>query len=97
MTAQLALPAELTSAQATACLAELSAGLAQAAAAGSAVVVDAARLERFDSSALAVLLELRRVCAAAGRPYAVQALPERLHELARVYGVASLLTPAASL
>ena len=94
MSAQLSLPTELTSAQATACLAELSAGLARAGD-GSAVVVHAGALERFDSSALAVLLELRRTCAAAGRPYSVQALPERLHELARLYGVAQLLIPAA--
>ena len=93
MTAQLSLPAELTQAQATACLAELSAGMAQSTGA-EAVLVDAGRLRRFDSSALAVLLELRRICAAANRPFAVRALPERLEELARLYGVAQLLTPA---
>ncbi len=94
MPANLTLPAELTSAQATACLAELAAGMAKESAGGS-VVIDAVPLERFDSSAIAVLLELRRACAAAGRPFAVHGLPQRLHELATLYGVAALLSAAA--
>ncbi len=95
MSTALSLPVELTNAQATACLAELSAGLRQADSAAP-VVIDASRLERFDSSALAVLLELRRICAAGGRVFAVQLLPERLQTLAGLYGVAALLVPAES-
>ncbi len=91
MSIPLSLPATLTSAQASACLNTLSAGLAQTAG-GSAVVVDASALAHFDSSALAVLLELRRTCMAAGRSFAVRGLPERLGTLARLYGVATLLT-----
>ena len=92
--APLKLPAELTSKQAAADLAELSAGMARQAG-ESGVVIDASPLERFDSSAIAVLLEVRRACAAAGRPFAVEGLPQRLHELAGLYGVAGLLTAAA--
>ena len=94
MPANLTLPAELTNAQATACLAELSVDMARESAGGS-VVIDAAPLERFDSSAIAVLLELRRACAAAGRSFAVHGLPPRLRELATLYGVAALLPATA--
>jgi phospholipid transport system transporter-binding protein len=51
-------------------------------------------LQRFDSSALAVLLELRRESLAQGKSLAIQALPGRLRDLATVYGIAELL-PAA--
>ncbi|MDE2618326.1 MAG: STAS domain-containing protein, partial [Burkholderiales bacterium] len=54
----LVLPAELTHKQASACLRMLVQGLPSQT--GPAVVVDAATLKRFDSSALAVLLEFRR-------------------------------------
>lgn len=94
MADHLTLPAELTSAQAMACLAELSAGVRQESKSGI-VVIDAGPLERFDSSAIAVLLEVRRACAAAGRPFAVQSMPARLHELAKLYGVAALLPAVA--
>jgi len=55
------------------------------------VMVDAAGLIRFDSTALAVLLELRRAVAEAGKTLALQALPPRLGDLARLYGIAELL------
>lgn len=60
-----------------------------------ALVVDGSGLQRFDSSALAVLLACRRLADELGRPFAVQQLPPKLGELARLYGVDSLL-PAAS-
>jgi phospholipid transport system transporter-binding protein len=84
----LSLPAELTHRQANACLAQLVAG---AQAESAAVVVDAAPLQRFDSSALAVLLELRRVCQAAGKRLAVQGMPAHLGDLAALYGIEGLL------
>jgi phospholipid transport system transporter-binding protein len=58
--------------------------------AGPHVVVNGAALQRFDSSALAVLLELRRQCAAVGKQLTVSGLPKRLSELAGLYGVAPL-------
>ncbi len=69
--------------------------LVQRLAAGSGPVeIDAAALERFDSSALSVLLECRRQAVAAGRAFAVTGAPPRLAELARLYGIEELLAPA---
>ena len=76
-------------AQASACLQTLLRGLDNDA--GTEVVVDAAALQRFDSSALAVLLELRRQCLAAGKGLRVSGLPARLRDLAGLYGVGELL------
>jgi phospholipid transport system transporter-binding protein len=58
------------------------------------LTVDGSALERFDSSALAVLLECQRMARAKGRAFAVQSLPPRLTELARLYGVDGLLQSA---
>jgi len=88
----LPLPAELTRAQAGACLQTLTAGL-QSEAAGL-LVIDATALARFDSAALAVLLEVRRQALAVGKTIAIRGMPERLRELAALYGIAALL-PAA--
>lgn len=85
----LKLPAELTHAQAKSCLAQLAAGVSAEAA--SPVVVDATALGRFDSSALAVLLELRRVCQRGGKALVVQGLPRKLSDLATLYGIEALL------
>lgn len=86
----LVLPADLTRNQASACLQMLVQGLK--ALPGEAVVVDATSLARFDSSALAVLLELRRESLANGKNLRIRALPGRLRDLATVYGIAELLT-----
>ena len=88
----LVLPAELTHAQATACLRMLVQGLR--AEAGPQVLVDATALQRFDSSALALLLELRRECLAQGKTLALQGVSARLLDLAVLYGVAELLSAA---
>lgn len=85
----LTLPVELTHSQAKACLGELVAGLGAEAA--SPVVVNATALVRFDSSALAVLLELRRVCLRAGKTLVVQGLPTHMSDLATLYGIEGLL------
>jgi phospholipid transport system transporter-binding protein len=61
----------------------------------SAVVADASALDRFDSSALAVLLEARREALAAGKTFSVRRLPSRLRSLAGLYGVEPLLPPAS--
>ncbi len=85
----LSLPAVLTHAQATACLAAQMTQLR--AQAGAVVEVDASRLVQFDSSALAVLLAFRREALVLGKGFAVKALPVRLASLAALYGVAELL------
>jgi len=87
----LVLPSELTHKQATACLRMLVQGLPSQT---GAVVVDAASLQRFDSSALAVLLEFRRISATRGKGFDIRGLSPRLIDLARLYGVAELLLPA---
>ena len=82
------LPATLTQDVAQTCLAELRSGLGQE---PERIVVNGASLQRFDSSALAVLLELRRECARIGKQFAVQGLPTRLRDLATLYGIDGLL------
>lgn len=84
----LSLPPELTHNQATACLAQLVAGVQ---AEPAEVVVDAQALQRFDSSALAVLLELRRVCLRADKTLMIQGFPAHLGDLASLYGIEGLL------
>jgi phospholipid transport system transporter-binding protein len=88
----LVLPAELTHDQAPACSRMLAQALRSEG--DAAVVADAGALERFDSSALAVLLDCRREALARGKSFAVAHMPARLRELASVSGVAGLL-PAA--
>ena len=85
----LVLPVELTRVQASACLRMLVQGLR--AEPGSTVVVDAAALVHFDSAALAVLLEFRRESQALGKRFVIRALPQRLRDLAGLYGIAELL------
>ncbi len=87
----LQLPATLTHAQASACLRDLGQALS---AEPGASVLDASALTSFDSSALAVLLELQRTSARAGKVLAVQGLPARLMALATLYGVQPLLGEA---
>ena len=89
----LVLPAELTHAEAPACCRMLAQALRSEP--GAQAVADASALRRFDSSALAVLLECRREALALGKSFAVAQLPARLRELATLYGVSELL-PAAS-
>ena len=86
----LVLPAEITHAQAETCLNMLRE--AARAEQGPDVLVDATALSRFDSSALAVLLECRRECLHDGKTFAVRGLAPRLRELAELYGLAGLLT-----
>ena len=85
----LVLPAELTLRQSATCARMLTQGMA--ALQSTQIVADASALLRFDSSALAVLLECRRQALAMGKTFAVQGLPARLLELATLYGVAELL------
>lgn len=67
------------------------------------VVIDASPLQQCDTSALAVLLECRRLAQAWGRAFSVRNPPQKLASLAKLYGVGDLLfaappdaTPAVS-
>ena len=85
----LRLPPSLLHDTATATLAEMLQALSAEPSDG--VAVDASALERFDSTALAVLLELRRAALQAGKTLALQGMPQRLQDLAALYGIAELL------
>ena len=66
------------------------------AAAGREVRLSAARLVDFDSSALSLLLSAARQCHEQGALLRLDDAPDKLRELARVYGVAELLWPSAT-
>jgi phospholipid transport system transporter-binding protein len=54
-------------------------------------IVDLGGLTHADSSALAVVLAIKRRAALEGRPLAIEAVPAALRTLAVVYGVEALL------
>ncbi len=85
----LRLPDTLLHTTAAATLAEML--LALRTESSSRVAVDASALVRFDSTALAVLLELRRAVLQAGKTLVLQGIPTRLNDLARLYGIDELL------
>jgi len=87
----LVLPDSITHSTALACLELLKQQLTAEPA--HAVLVSASGLQRFDSAALAVLLEVRRLALQMHQTFAVQEIPERLADLARLYGIAELLPP----
>jgi phospholipid transport system transporter-binding protein len=90
----LVLPAELTHVQASACCRMLAQALRSDPA--TQAVADASALRKFDSSALAVLLECRREALAQGKTFAVGHMHPRLRALATLYGVAELLPEAVT-
>jgi phospholipid transport system transporter-binding protein len=83
---KLGLPAKLDIADAGAALPALASAVEQG---SGALVIDASALKNFDSSAIAMLLELRR--RAPGRDFSVSGAPTAMVELATMYGVADLL------
>jgi phospholipid transport system transporter-binding protein len=86
------LPTEVTHTEATGCLRMLLAGVRAAKNdKATTVIVDASQLTLFDSSALAVLLECRRVVLYFGQRFVMRGAPVRLAELAYLYGVGELL------
>ncbi|MBL0728064.1 lipid asymmetry maintenance protein MlaB [Piscinibacter sp. HJYY11] len=92
----LVLPATITLQEARNAQRMLSQALQQEAKAQAeqpVVMVDASGLRQFDSSALAVLLECQRLASAWGKGFAVRHAPQKLAELARLYGVDVLLMP----
>ena len=90
----LALPERLTIEVATSALADLTRAVG---AQSGPVRLDASPMQDFDTSAVAVLLELRRLLLAKGREMAVDHWPPKLSALVRLYGVDTLLgvAPAA--
>jgi phospholipid transport system transporter-binding protein len=85
----LVLPSLLTHDQAASCA--LSLGVGIHAEKGNTVAIDASALERFDSSALAVLLQCRRDSNVAGKRFEVTGLPPQLRKLATLYEIDELL------
>jgi len=63
---------------------------------GDDLVLDAGGLRRFDTSAIALLLECRRIARADGRDFAVRNAPPKLVALATLYGVDGLLFDAVA-
>jgi phospholipid transport system transporter-binding protein len=90
----LMLPEVLTVHEARATLRMLSQALQREGTAGP-VAIDASALQRFDSSALAVLLECQRLARSFGRPVEVGRPPQQRDGLARQYGVEPPRLPAA--
>lgn len=58
-------------------------------------IVDASGLRVFDSAAVAVLLECRRMARSWNKGFEIQGAPAKLSDLVRLYGVDSLLAFAA--
>jgi len=87
----LLLPAELMHDQASVCSRMLNQAIRSEP--GPEVLADVSALDRFDSSALAVLLECRREAMVCGKRFGVTGWTPRLRELASLYGVAELLSP----
>ena len=85
----LLLPATVTNREARDTLRMLAQALQKEA--GSDLVINAAGLQQFDTAALAVLLECRRLAQAWGKQFAVRDAPAKLAALARLYGVDGLL------
>jgi phospholipid transport system transporter-binding protein len=90
--AHLDMPAVLTHREARACLRDWVARLPVQ----GEVQLEASGLQRFDSSALAVLVALQRAARARGCQVRVRQLPSQARQLARVYGIESSLGLSAS-
>jgi phospholipid transport system transporter-binding protein len=86
----LLLPATITAAEAHDALQMLAQALKRET--DSGVVIDASALQRFDSTALALLLECRRLSQAWGKGFSVRHAPAKLTSLAKLYGVDGLLS-----
>ena len=86
----LLLPAAVTLEHAPALLAQL--GAAVEAAGPGPLVIDAAAVTEFDTSALALILEARRRAQVRGKTLVVHGAPPKLLQLAKLYGVEELLS-----
>ncbi len=90
------LPDTLTLAQANEAVQSIEQALGQGSVEKGALVIDAHALRDFDSAAIAVLLEARRLARAEGRALSVQGAPAVMVELSGLYGVDGLLGFAAA-
>lgn len=94
----LVLPEALTLREANTTLAMLEQSMRSVDAA--TLTIDASALRSFDSAAVAVLLECRRLARAWNKGFEVRNAPSKLSDLVRLYGVDALLAfagpPAAS-
>lgn len=88
-TAAIPLPEQLTLSGAAQTLERLREALLRQA--GPTVVLNAEPLRVFDTSAVAVLLELRNALLIQGKTLQVARMPQRLRALVTLYGVAELL------
>jgi phospholipid transport system transporter-binding protein len=82
-----ALPATLTLAHACAALRTIEARLA----AGGDLRLDASGVQDLDTSAVALVLQARRLAQARGVGFSLAAAPPKLQALAQLYGVSSPL------
>ncbi len=83
----ISMPERLTMAEARETLARLQPLLRAA----DEPVIDASPLQELDSAALALLMACQREAQARGKRLRVSGAPEKLGQLARLYGVAELL------
>ena len=83
------LPQRLTLNEAVQTLEQLDTALARQT--PTTLQIDASSLEVCDSSAVAVLLELRRRLMAQGKTLQVHHIPQRLRDLVGLYGMSELL------
>lgn len=88
--AAVALPASVTMGDASVALRAIEAALAV----GGDLALDASALQNVDTSAVALLLQARRLAQARGVGFSLHGAPPKLVALARLYGVASLLDEA---
>ena len=88
MDASVALPASVTMQEASAVLRSVEAAMP---AAGGRLQIDAAALQAFDTSLIAVLLQALRSAKSRGAAVRVVQAPAKLVSLAALYGVDSLL------
>lgn len=88
-TAAIPMPEQLTLTGAAQTLERLRDALVRQA--GPTVVLNAEPLRVFDTSAVAVLLELRNALLTQGKTLQVARMPQRLQALVTLYGVAELL------
>ena len=86
----LLLPATITANEARDALRMLAQALKREADPG--VVIDASALHQFDSAAVALLLECRRLSQAWGKGFGIRNAPAKLVALAKLYGVDALLS-----
>ena len=84
----LMLPQELTLDVAAAALGTLHADAARS---QGTLAIDASALTAFDTAALALLLQAKRLAQSAGRAFEVRGAPSKLRQLAQLYGVDGLL------